>query len=38
MRFKGHEVLPGRYWHTDYYEKRESGWQVVWSQATAAPA
>jgi hypothetical protein len=38
MRFKGHEVLPARYWHTDYYEKRESGWQVVWSQATAAPA
>ena len=21
-------------WHTDYYEKRSQGWQVVWSQAT----
>lgn len=22
-------------WHTDAYEKRGRGWQVVWSQATA---
>lgn len=22
------------HWHTDYYEKREGRWQVVWSQAT----
>jgi Domain of unknown function (DUF4440) len=36
MRFKGDEAAPGRYWHTDYYEKRESKWQVVWSQATEA--
>jgi hypothetical protein len=27
----------GRYWHTDYYEKRDGRWQVVWSQATTAP-
>ena len=24
-----------RYWHTDLYERRDGGWQVVWSQATA---
>jgi len=36
MRFKGHEAPPARYWHTDYYEKRESKWQVVLSQATEA--
>ncbi|MDP3767140.1 MAG: nuclear transport factor 2 family protein [Dehalococcoidia bacterium] len=23
-----------RYWHTDYYERRDGRWQVVWSQAT----
>lgn len=34
MRFRGHEAPPGRYWHTDYYEKREGRWQVIWSQAT----
>lgn len=32
------EVQPlGRYWHTDYYEKRRGQWQVVWSHATAIP-
>jgi hypothetical protein len=35
MRFEGHAAPPAHYWHTDYYERRESGWQVVWSQATA---
>jgi Domain of unknown function (DUF4440) len=30
----GRELGPGRYWHTDYYEKRSERWQVVWSQAT----
>jgi hypothetical protein len=30
----GRELGPGRYWHTDYYEKRGDRWQVVWSQAT----
>jgi hypothetical protein len=25
-------LLP--HWHTDYYEKRDGRWQVVWSQAT----
>ncbi|MEO8246939.1 MAG: nuclear transport factor 2 family protein [Chloroflexota bacterium] len=24
----------GRFWHTDIYERREGGWQAVWSQAT----
>lgn len=34
----GGEPQPlGRYWHTDYYEKRRGGWQVVWSHATAIP-
>lgn len=27
----------GRFWHTDYYEKRQGRWQVVWSHATAIP-
>jgi ketosteroid isomerase-like protein len=27
----------GHYWHTDLYEKRDGQWQIVWSQATAAP-
>ncbi len=36
IRVGGQEAPPARYWHTDYYEKREDGWQVVWSQATAA--
>jgi hypothetical protein len=25
---------PFECWHTDSYEQREGGWQVVWSQAT----
>jgi hypothetical protein len=25
---------PGQYWHTDFYERRDDRWQVVWSQAT----
>jgi hypothetical protein len=28
----------GRFWHTDIYERRPAGWQVVWSQATRIPA
>jgi Domain of unknown function (DUF4440) len=29
-------ALPAtRCWHTDYYERRDGRWQVVWSQATA---
>jgi hypothetical protein len=24
-------------WHTDIYERRASGWQAVWSQATEVP-
>ena len=31
----GSEVGLGRYWHTDYYERRHGRWQVVFSQATA---
>ena len=27
-----------RAWHTDIYELREAGWQVVWSHATSARA
>ena len=23
-----------RFWHTDFYEKRDGRWQAVWSQAT----
>ena len=23
-----------RYWHIDYYERRQGRWQVVWSQST----
>ena len=30
----GRQLDPGRYWHTDFYEKRGDRWQVVWSQAT----
>ena len=26
----------GNYWHTDYYEKRNGQWQIVWSQTTGA--
>jgi hypothetical protein len=31
----GRELPPTRCWHTDYYERRDGRWQVVWSQATA---
>jgi hypothetical protein len=34
MRFDGHETGTRRYWHTDYYEREDGRWQVVWSQAT----
>jgi hypothetical protein len=34
----GQEIAPGRYWHTDFYEKRAGRWQVVWSQATKTAA
>ena len=30
----GQEVPSARHWHTDYYERRNGRWQVVWSQAT----
>ena len=30
----GREV---RFWHTDFYEKREGQWQIVWSHATQIP-
>lgn len=34
----GGETQPlGRYWHTDYYEKHNGQWQVVWSHATVIP-
>lgn len=25
-------------WHTDWYERRDAGWQAVWSQATECRA
>lgn len=31
----GSEAGLGRYWHTDYYERRHGRWVVVFSQATA---
>ena len=31
----GRELPPTRCWHTDYYERRDGRWQVVFSQATA---
>jgi hypothetical protein len=34
----GRELEPGRYWHTDYYERRSGRWQVIWSQATKTSA
>ena len=35
----GEHVLPEAYYrHTDYYEKRDGRWQVVFSQATAEQA
>ena len=30
----GGEPDSGEFWHTDAYELRDAGWQVVWSQAT----
>lgn len=33
----GREIGPGRYWHTDFYERTNGRWQVVWSQATEIP-
>lgn len=30
----GRKIGPSRYWHTDYYERRDGNWQVIWSQAT----
>jgi ketosteroid isomerase-like protein len=35
IRVGGEESGPAQYWHTDFYEKRDERWQVVWSQATA---
>ena len=32
--FGGELLPPIRLWHTDLYERRKKGWQVVWSQAT----
>jgi len=29
--------MRGHDWHTDFYEKRDGRWQIVWSQATGAP-
>ena len=30
----GRWIAPSTYWHTDYYERRDGRWQVVWSHAT----
>ena len=30
----GRHIDLSRYWHTDYYERRDGRWQVVWSHAT----
>lgn len=30
----GRHIAPSRYWHTDYYERRDGRWQVIWSHAT----
>ncbi len=42
IRYQAHLEVVGPWqkealhcWHTDYYEKRNGRWQVVWSQATA---
>jgi hypothetical protein len=35
IRVRGELSAAARYWHTDYYERRDGRWQVVWSQATA---
>ena len=34
MRFDGVETGTRRHWHTDYYERKNGRWQVIWSQAT----
>lgn len=31
-------LFEGRYWHTDFYERRGGRWQAVWSQATRIPS
>ena len=33
----GHHIALSRYWHTDYYERRDGRWQVIWSHATEIP-
>ena len=35
---RGRLIPRQHYWHTDLYERRAGRWQVVWSQATGAPA
>lgn len=43
LRYRAHtEIIVGGHhapkllqWHTDFYERRDGRWQVVWSQATA---
>ena len=30
----GRQIDLSHYWHTDYYERRDGRWQVVWSHAT----
>ena len=30
----GRHIALSRYWHTDYYERRNGRWQVIWSHAT----
>lgn len=32
--FAGRPLGADRFWHTDYYERRDGHWQVVWSHAT----
>lgn len=33
-RYDGQDSSVGRYWHTDYYERHNGVWQVVFSHAT----
>ena len=33
-----HGPYTSRFWHTDYYERRDGQWQVVWSQSTEVRA
>ena len=37
VRGAGGATDSGTFWHTDIYERRDSHWQVVWSQATRIP-